>query len=113
MATRPSGQSDIAKAQLLLRILGVLGARGRVLVLVGTMLPRVFMAHMGINALDGLRGMLMQMSMRVLMGMLVGMDFFAMPMLMVMQVGMLMNVQVIMFRYSFHSSLLSPKSVVP
>jgi hypothetical protein len=94
MATRPSGQSDIAKAQLLLRILGVLGARGRVLVLVGTMLPRVFMAHMGINALAGLRGMLM-------------------PMLMVMQVGMLMNVQVIMFRYSFHSSLLSPKSVVP
>jgi hypothetical protein len=113
MATRPFGQSAIAKAKLLLWILGVLSARGGVLVLVGTMLPRVFMEHVGVNALAGLKGMLMQMPMRMLMGMLVGMDFFAMLMLMAMQVGMLMNVQVIMFRYSFHSSLASLKSAVP
>jgi hypothetical protein len=108
----PSGQFAIAKAQLLLGIHGVLDARGRVLVLVGAVLTRVLMVHMGINAWAGFRGMLMQMAVRVLMGMLVGMGFFAMPMIMAMRVSMLMNMQVVMFRYFFHGSPPYPSSLL-
>ena len=77
--------------------------------LVVAVFSRVLMEHMGINAWAGLRGMLMQMPMRVRMGMLVGMGCFAMPMLMAMRVGMLMNMDVFMFRYFFHSRLPFPK----
>lgn len=53
--------------------------------------------------------MLVQMPMRVLMDMLVGMGCFAMPMLMAMRVGMLMNMQVVMFRFFCHSRIPFPK----
>jgi hypothetical protein len=57
----------------------------------GAVLSRVLMEHMGITALAGLRGMLMQMGVRVLMGMLVAMDFFPMPVIVAVGVGMLMG----------------------
>jgi hypothetical protein len=61
------------------------------LVLVDAVLSRVLMLHMGINALTGLRRMLMHVPMRVLMGMLMNMGFFAMLMFMAMRVSMLMS----------------------
>ena len=93
----------------MLRILWGPEARNRVLMLVVAAFSRVLMVHMGIDTWAGFRGMLVQMPMRVRMGMLVGMGCFVMPMLMAMRVGMLMNMQVLMFRYFFHNRLPFPK----
>jgi hypothetical protein len=77
-----------------------------VLVFVGAVLSRVFMvAGMGIHLESGLAGMPVHMAMDMLVGVLMGMDLFPMPVFMAVGMGMLMDMQMCVFRNFFHGNL--------
>jgi hypothetical protein len=74
--------------------------------LMGAVFPRVLMvARMRIYVTGRLPGMPMHMPMDMLMSVFVGMDFLPMPVFMAVSMGMLMDMQMLMFGYFCHGSL--------
>ena len=55
----------------------------------------------------------MQMRVRMLMGVFVGMAFFPMPVFMAVRMGMLMDMQMLVFRYVAHNNLAEKTVILP
>jgi hypothetical protein len=77
---------------------------GRMFVLMGTMLPGVFMrVLMGILPMRVFMGVLVQMFMGMGVGVLMRVKFVLMPVFMAVYVGMFMEVQMLMFVFPLHT----------